>query len=90
MTDAQVSSVTKRTSGVAIVSLVMSCLSIFLGPVGFIAGIICGHIARSQCRKDTNLGGDGVAVAGLIIGYVFLVVAILALLLFLLVQPVQS
>lgn len=52
-----------RTNTLAIVSLVASVLGIGL------VGIICGHIARGQIRR-TGEGGDGLALAGLIIGYV--------------------
>jgi|GEM_PF-2148521 F0F1-type ATP synthase membrane subunit c/vacuolar-type H+-ATPase subunit K len=61
-----------QTSGLAIASLALSCLSFVLGPFGCISGIICGHIARSQCSKDPALTGNGIALAGLIVGYSFL------------------
>jgi hypothetical protein len=60
--------------GLAIASLVTSCLSLFIGPPGCIAGVICGHLARRQMRQQPRLGGANVALAGLIVGYVFLVV----------------
>ena len=59
-----------RTNGFAIASLVCSLICInFLG-------IIFGHVALSQIKR-TNEGGQGLAVAGLIIGYLSLGVAIL-------------
>lgn len=51
------------TNTLAIVALVLG----FVFPIG---GIICGHIARSQIRR-TGEGGDGLALAGLILGYAF-------------------
>lgn len=55
----------QRTSGVAIASLVTSLLGIGL------AGVICGHIALSQIKRSAGaLGGKGLAIAGLVIGYV--------------------
>ena len=44
--------------------------------IGFIAGIICGHISLSQIKK-TGEQGRGMAIAGLIIGYVGIVLFIL-------------
>lgn len=79
MSNAEVSNVSQRTSGLAIASLILSCCTIFLGPFGCIPGIICGHIARSGCRKDPNVGGEGLALAGLIIGYVLLAFFVLAI-----------
>jgi hypothetical protein len=63
----------QQTSGLAIASLVLSCLSLFLGlllgPFGCVPGIVCGHLARWQIRKHPQVSGDGVALAGLIVGY---------------------
>ena len=63
-----------KTSGLAIASLVFSLIGI-----GFIPGIICGHMARSRIRKDPSLGGLGLANTGLIVGYLLLLIAIAGL-----------
>jgi uncharacterized protein YacL len=60
---------TQRTNVLAIVSLVSS---FFIS----IVGIITGHIALSQIKK-TGEQGRGLAIAGLIIGYIGLVVGII-------------
>ncbi len=60
-----------HTSGLAIASVVLSCLSVLVGPFGFLPGIICGHLARSECRRNPALTGAGFALAGLIVGYIF-------------------
>lgn len=61
-----------RTSGLAIFSLVTSLLGLGLIPV------ICGHIALSQIKKSGGvLTGKGLAIAGVVIGYVTIVLAIL-------------
>ena len=59
-----------RTSALAIASLVLS----LFGCVGItaIAAVICGHLARRKMRANPQLGGRGLALAGLIIGYCFL------------------
>ncbi|HUS72807.1 MAG TPA: DUF4190 domain-containing protein [Sedimentisphaerales bacterium] len=57
-----------RTSGLAIASLVFS----LIGPIGCIPAVICGHIALRKIRKKAHVQGRGLALAGLIIGYVVL------------------
>jgi hypothetical protein len=57
-----------RTSGLAIASLVLSLVI----PIGCIPAIVCGHIALRKIEKDAMLQGRGLALAGLIIGYVVL------------------
>lgn len=57
-----------RTSGLAITSLILSltgCLSL--------GGVICGHLARRQIRRDPSVTGNGLAMAGLILGYLGLI-----------------
>ncbi len=62
----------KQTAGVAVASLVLGILGlILLGPFGSIPAVICGHLALSQFkRKPEGPGGNGLALAGLILGYV--------------------
>jgi hypothetical protein len=63
----------------AIWSLVLGILSfVCLGIFGAIPAIICGHVARSTIRKSHGLlRGEGLALAGLILGYVALVLNII-------------
>lgn len=70
-----------RTSTWAIVSLVSSILSwMGLFGIGGIAGIICGHIAKNEIRNSQNtVSGDGLATAGLILGYANVALTILAI-----------
>jgi len=60
-----------RTSGLAIASLVCSLASL-VTCVGWLPGIICGHMARSRMHRDSSLKGKGLATAGLAIGYFIL------------------
>ena len=71
------------TSGLAVASLVLGILSWVVCPlVGGIAAVITGHLARGSIRR-TQRGGDGMALAGLILGYVNVVlIAVLAVILF--------
>jgi len=57
-----------RTSGLAIASLVFS----LIGPFGCIPAIICGHLALRKIEREPTIQGRGLALAGLIIGYVVL------------------
>lgn len=70
------------TSVLAIVSLVAGILSwIMLPIVGAIGAVICGHMARRDIREARGaLGGDGLAVGGLLLGYIHLVVIVLGIL----------
>jgi hypothetical protein len=68
-----------RTNTLAIISLVASLVGIATG-IGFIAGIICGHISLSQIKK-TGEEGRGMAIAGLVIGYIGVVLFILGMIL---------
>jgi hypothetical protein len=57
-----------HTNGLAIGALIASITGIFTAGLGAILGVILGHVARAQIRQ-TGEAGDGLAVAGLIIGY---------------------
>ncbi|MHB8646518.1 MAG: DUF4190 domain-containing protein [Thermomicrobiales bacterium] len=69
-----------RTSGFAIASLLCSIASWFLIPFfGGVLGVIFGHIARREIRRSQGwMSGDGLALAGLIIGYIHIALVILA------------
>ena len=54
-------------NGLAAGSLVCSLVGLFM-PLLLIPGVIMGHISREQIRKG-NQRGDGMAIAGLVIGY---------------------
>ena len=70
----------------AIVSLVSSIAGwIFFPIVGGLAGVITGHMARREIKDSLGAqGGDGLAIAGLVIGYLNLLTYCGGLLLFLL------
>jgi len=71
-----------KTNTLAIVSLVSSLVGVFVIPViGQIVGIITGHMSLSQI-KQTGEGGRGLGLAGVIIGWVTLGLAILGIILF--------
>jgi hypothetical protein len=66
---------TQRNSRLAIASLICSLLSL-ITCVGWLPGIICGHLAKSRIRRNPSLKGSGLATAGLLIGYSFLVIEV--------------
>lgn len=74
----------RQTSSLAIVSLISGVLGWTLLPLfGSIVAIITGHLARGEIRREPErLQGDGLAVAGLILGYVAIGLGILAVLIF--------
>ena len=72
---------TPTTSGLAIASLVFGILGIFLGALilPWILAIVFGHVARGKIRKsDGALSGNGLSLAGLILGYTMPALGILA------------
>jgi Domain of unknown function (DUF4190)/GYF domain 2 len=59
--------------GLAVASLVLGLLSFLTCFLTGIPAIICGHIAYSRARRvPAEFGGSGLALAGLIMGYVTL------------------
>ena len=72
----------KRSSSLAVISLVSGLLGWTLVPwLGSIAAIITGHMARAEIRRDPEtMEGDGMAIAGLVLGYSMLLLSLLAIL----------
>jgi hypothetical protein len=68
-----------RTSTLAIVSLVAGILAWTALPfVGALVAVICGHLARGEIRTAVHgtVEGDGMAVAGLVLGWLQLVLIV--------------
>jgi hypothetical protein len=65
-----------KTSTLAIWSLVLGIIGLVfllacIGPLFAIPGVICGHMAYSHIKRSSGaLAGQGMALAGLITGYV--------------------
>ncbi len=70
-----------KTSALAIWSLVLGILGLLC--FSFLTGIpaiICGHIGRTKIRQSNGtLGGDGLALAGLILGYAGTIISTIAI-----------
>jgi Domain of unknown function (DUF4190)/Domain of unknown function (DUF1707) len=56
------------TNGLAVGSMVCGIAEMFTFGLAAIPAVILGHIARGQIR-ETGQRGDGMAVAGLVLGY---------------------
>jgi type IV pilus assembly protein PilA len=67
---ASVPAANAETSGKAVTSLIFGVLSLLISiPAGIVA-VVFGHLARRDIRTSAGrLHGDGVALAGLILGY---------------------
>jgi Domain of unknown function (DUF4190)/Domain of unknown function (DUF1707) len=59
----------QRTNGMAIASLACGIGQIFLWFIAGVPAIVFGHVARRQIRESGE-AGDGMALAGLILGYI--------------------
>ena len=57
----------RPTNGMAIASMVLGIVWIYW--IGSILALIFGYVARAQIRR-TGQGGDGMAVAGIVLGWV--------------------
>ena len=60
-----------KTNGMAIAGFVLSLLGCTL------LGIIFSAVALNQIGKQPNQGGKGLAIAGLVIGIVFMIIQII-------------
>ena len=67
------------TSNLAIWALVCGCVSLLCGLFASIPAIILGHMGRAEIKKNPSLQGGGMALAGMILGYVFTVLFVLYL-----------
>jgi competence protein ComGC len=68
-----------ESCGIAITSLVLGILAhVCFGPLTAIPAVICGHIALSRIKQSQGaVGGQGLAIAGLVLGYVNLAMMVL-------------
>lgn len=72
-------SVSRITSGTATASLVCGILGWSVLPViGAILAVVLGHMAKNEIKASSgSLGGDGMATAGLVLGYAGIGLAVL-------------
>jgi len=58
-----------KTNSLAITSLICGIAQFMFGPLATIPAVVCGHMARHQIRR-TGEQGAGMALAGLILGWI--------------------
>lgn len=73
------------TPGSSVFALVLGLMSLFMcGCIAGIPAIIVGHIALGTHKAQPYLPGRGLAVAGLVMGYISLALTLLGILIYLL------
>ena len=72
----------RKTSTLAIISLIAGILGWTLLPIlGSLGAIITGHMARGEIRRSNGaLDGDGMALIGLVLGWLSVVITVLGIL----------
>ncbi len=64
-----------QTSGLAIASMILGILSLVMGGLTSLPAVICGHLSLSRMKKSAGaITGQGVAITGLVTGYIGLAV----------------
>lgn len=71
----------QSANGMAVASLVMGIAGLFFCGITGILGLIFGYIARRQIREG-NGSGDGMAIAGIVLGWVWVALLVVASLIF--------
>lgn len=72
--------ITPQTSVMAIGSLVASILGLTLLPtVGSILGLVLGYMARREIHEAEALTGEGLAKAGIVLGWIGVALTIIGL-----------
>ncbi len=76
----------RQTSSLAVVSLIMGIVGWTVFPfLGSLVAIVTGHMARAEIRRQPQaLEGDGLAVAGLVLGWLAVIGSILVVVAFVL------
>lgn len=71
---------TAPTNGLAVASMVSSIAGFVVCGIGFIAGVVLGYIAKNQIDQSGGTQqGRGMAVAGIIIGWIGIGLGVLVL-----------
>lgn len=78
-----------KTNGLAVAALICGLAQIIVGILSGIPAIILGHMARRQIRQ-TGEQGAGMAMAGLVLGYVGVALTVLLVVLLIIVAVANS
>jgi Domain of unknown function (DUF4190)/GYF domain 2 len=69
--------VSRQVQDLAVISLILGILSLVCLLLTAIPAVICGHIARRRAKADPErVGGAGLALAGMVIGYLGIVLSL--------------
>jgi mannose/fructose/N-acetylgalactosamine-specific phosphotransferase system component IIC len=73
-----------RTSGAAIASLVLGIVGLTVFPlIPSVLALVFGSRARDEIRADPGVSGEGLATAGVMLGWIGVAITLLGLALFL-------
>ncbi len=78
----------RKTSGLAIASLVLGI--VWLGGVGAVLAVVFGLIALAEIKRDAQVEGRGLAIAGVILGAIGIIIPIVAIVVVLAIGAVGS
>jgi peptidyl-prolyl cis-trans isomerase B (cyclophilin B) len=67
--------------------LVCSCVALVCGLFASIPGVILGHLALAEIKKNPHLQGKGMAIAGLIVGYIMILLNVIVIVIYLTMLP---
>jgi hypothetical protein len=70
-----------QTSGKAIAALILGICGIVVFPLIGVVALFVGYGAREEIRREPGLAGDGMATAGIVLGWVSVAIVILGILL---------
>lgn len=75
----------RETNPLALISMIAGIIGVTLLPfLASIVAIITGHLARGEIRRNpARYSGDGMAVTGLVLGYIGVVLTVLVIVIFL-------
>ncbi len=81
-----------KDSTLALLSMIFGIAAFFVLPgIGAIAAVILGHMGKSEIKKSAGmLKGNGMATAGLILGYVQIGLTVLSLCAILVLLPAMG
>ena len=73
----------QRTSGAAIASLVLGIVGVTVVPlIPSVLAVVFGSRARDEIRADPAVSGEGLATAGIILGWIGVALSVVGLLFF--------
>ena len=81
-------SVPPQTTGNAIASLVLGIVAVVAVPLIGVLALVFGYRARDELRRDPTLGGEPLATAGIVLGWVGVALSIVGLIILVLVLGV--